>query len=515
MTETLADLIASVTGNYRSPVTNSIARQRVSLPAVKAYEREQATLGPQGNAQDQQAGAYAPQPAATFDNGRMPGIDALEMTGLPSLRRGIQHETNSVMAGRDYERAADEAAAATPELAMGGLGALGMIGGGRAAPRELPARRLPMAEAPAEPITRLPVNPTRELGANALPIAEPQPFRNSMRGGSGDLMDAARSAASAPDAGGVGVERGADGPTAFSGINTQMPAPERMRWLRGIIDDARRNKAAWEEQIIASNDPATIEEAVKGSGYEFSRVAHANAELDRMRTALGQPTRLGMAVTNARREVMDHLIDGPEEPLPNNLPELPPQYRSAPRTPDGGVRSPESAPTQGDAASGAFRAYTLPLTEGYQAKIEAAGDPTSFHWSIVDANGDPPRDLSIATRSRLAQRAFRGLEDIVRKDMQTHAPSGYRIAGAVAEHDPIYNAIAHRLMRDGRYTPVTDARGPLFRRTQAPPNGGMLPPLGAAVIAGLSELPRRRTRQDNQRQTQPPSGGFFMRGASQ
>lgn len=48
------------------------------------------------------------------------------------------------------------------------------------------------ARAVEEPATRLPVNFTRELGPNAMPIAPPAPFRNSLRGGSEDLVAAAR-----------------------------------------------------------------------------------------------------------------------------------------------------------------------------------------------------------------------------------------------------------------------------------------------------------------------------------
>lgn len=41
-------------------------------------------------------------------------------------------------------------------------------------------------------VTRLPVNATREVGAGGLPVSPSQPFRNSLRGGSDDLMEAAR-----------------------------------------------------------------------------------------------------------------------------------------------------------------------------------------------------------------------------------------------------------------------------------------------------------------------------------
>ena len=149
---TLADLIDEVVNGagYRSPVVNAIANQRPSLPAVKQFERERALAlsGPQGNAQDQMSGAYAPQPAPTIENGRYPGADALQFTGLPQLRSGVQHVTNSLTAGRDYQRSADEAGAALPDIALGGLGVLGMLGGSgenlsgpRAAP-QMPMQQL-------------------------------------------------------------------------------------------------------------------------------------------------------------------------------------------------------------------------------------------------------------------------------------------------------------------------------------------------------------------------------------
>lgn len=43
-----------------------------------------------------------------------------------------------------------------------------------------------------EPATRLPVNFTRELGPNAMPIAPKRPFRESLKGGSEALMEDAR-----------------------------------------------------------------------------------------------------------------------------------------------------------------------------------------------------------------------------------------------------------------------------------------------------------------------------------
>lgn len=144
--DTLADHIAAIAAarRYRSPVANSIARQRPNLPAVKAFERDAALAasGPQGNAQDQQSAAYAPQP-----EGRYIGSDIAEASGLPSLVRGGLQLNRAARAGPMSDRPEDQPGGAIPDLAMGGLGALGMIGGGSAAmARELPARRAPMVE---------------------------------------------------------------------------------------------------------------------------------------------------------------------------------------------------------------------------------------------------------------------------------------------------------------------------------------------------------------------------------
>jgi len=125
------------------------------------------------------------------------GMNYMEMTGAPSLARGVQH------VGRG------EPGEAIPELLMGGLGALGMAtlpygGGAYAAATRQPmgirpnvAQALPEPMPPIRPPARL---PGRASDGSVLPIRPPEPFRNSMRGGSDDLMDAAR----APDAGSSG-----------------------------------------------------------------------------------------------------------------------------------------------------------------------------------------------------------------------------------------------------------------------------------------------------------------------
>lgn len=133
------------------------------------------------------------------------GQMAMEMTGAPALARGVQH------VGRG------EPGEAIPEFIMGGLGALGMAtlpyGGGAygAATRQPMGIRPNVAQALPEPMP--PMNPPARLPGRAtdgsvLPVRPPEPFRNSMRGGSDDLMSAARSG---PDAGGAQGGRDAAG----------------------------------------------------------------------------------------------------------------------------------------------------------------------------------------------------------------------------------------------------------------------------------------------------------------
>ena len=111
------------------------------------------------------------------------GQDALEMTGLPSVARGIGHL-------RDQEPGQ-----ALPELALGGLGVFGMVaGGGARTPRARPPMRAALPELPTE-APRLPNAPARLPGratdGSVLPIRPPQPIRQSMVGGSDDLAEAA------------------------------------------------------------------------------------------------------------------------------------------------------------------------------------------------------------------------------------------------------------------------------------------------------------------------------------
>lgn len=120
---------------------------------------------------------------------------AAEATTMPGWYR-----TGNALGNERYGDAAVE----------GGLSALGLltmgagpeIAGGARTGRGLfgakPPRVPQIVEPPPAPIRP----PPRQIGANGLPVRPPEPFRNSMRGGSEDLRDAAAMRSDAPDAGG-------------------------------------------------------------------------------------------------------------------------------------------------------------------------------------------------------------------------------------------------------------------------------------------------------------------------
>lgn len=103
-----------------------------------------------------------------------------EATGLSSLR----YLPHALRAG-DTESALVEGGTAAATLLPEVAGARGLFGAGRARAPRVPPR---ITEPPPAPIRP----PPREIGANGLPVRPPEPFRNSMRGGSEDLREAAR-----------------------------------------------------------------------------------------------------------------------------------------------------------------------------------------------------------------------------------------------------------------------------------------------------------------------------------
>lgn len=177
----------------RTALRPSSADMRQPLPAAPQappmasrpeYQFLQQTLAPAiGTAMDI-TGRRAPQPGYT--QAQQIASDVLAPTGLPQLARSIGHVRN---------------AAALPTLEQGpelsGAMSEGVQGLMNMAPWLMGGMMARAPEAAAEPVTRLPVNATRDIGrasdGSVMPIAPSQPFRTSLQGGSGDLMDAARS----------------------------------------------------------------------------------------------------------------------------------------------------------------------------------------------------------------------------------------------------------------------------------------------------------------------------------
>lgn len=161
------------------------------------------------------------------------GQDVLEMTGAPALSRSFD-----AIAADDPERA----------LTEGAWGALGILGTATLPPSR-GALRVPRV--PAEPVAPLPVNPARTLATatdgSILPMREPQPFRNSLRGGSDDLAEAALPASRAPDAGQPGARPEANVPDGGSAGAERLGPSLRDMVDDGngglIIDALRRNRA--------------------------------------------------------------------------------------------------------------------------------------------------------------------------------------------------------------------------------------------------------------------------------
>ena len=125
--------------------------------------------------------AYAAPRNQIVEAGQM----ALESTGLPSIRRGTANVTRGAI-NADPNEGLRQTGAGAVELGLGGLGVAGM---GAGVPRG--GARLPMRAAiPDEPMPRM-TPPPREIAPNGMTIRPAEPFRNSLRGGSEDLAEAA------------------------------------------------------------------------------------------------------------------------------------------------------------------------------------------------------------------------------------------------------------------------------------------------------------------------------------
>ena len=197
MADTFADLLREVgiADDTRSQVMQA-AQQRPQRRPMPRQMRQQAPPGPpprdrqiygmnpgdvlQRHAIDTEQARYN----WTYGDAgeRLSAIPQLvgEATGLSSLR----YLPHALRAG-DTESALVEGGTAAATLLPEVAGARGLFGAGRARAPRVPPR---ITEPPPAPIRP----PPREIGANGLPVRPPEPFRNSMRGGSEDLREAAR-----------------------------------------------------------------------------------------------------------------------------------------------------------------------------------------------------------------------------------------------------------------------------------------------------------------------------------
>jgi GNAT superfamily N-acetyltransferase len=171
MTDTLGDLIAQIVGPSAAsaPLSVQAARRTPWLNPHVMLPVNGAASGPQGNAQDQMAGAYAPQPG-----GRYIGSDIAEASGLPSLKRGIQHVANAATTD-DLGTRSNELGAALPEVMQGGPGLLALVLG-------MAAEGSLARDAPESPLPRMPSNATPadfdNLFTDTGQLSTPQEFLN-------------------------------------------------------------------------------------------------------------------------------------------------------------------------------------------------------------------------------------------------------------------------------------------------------------------------------------------------
>lgn len=192
---------------------------------------------------------------------REAGQMVLETTGLPAMQRsGEAFRSGDPMRGAG-------------ELGMGLLGVAGTAGGLMSmAPRAMP--RAPMRPSVPDPnaVTRLPANPSREIGPNGLPIREREPFRNSLRGGSDDLREAARpqssSALALPQSvAQIGRARGAAGMARYRYAPPE--APRGTAWDFVVEpDDANPGMFSVQMQLKQNGQSVPIDAALGSASPE-------------------------------------------------------------------------------------------------------------------------------------------------------------------------------------------------------------------------------------------------------
>lgn len=174
--------------------------QRSRDPRLAPMERQRAlNQFERGNAAN--ADTYQRQAFDQRNQVAEAGAMAVESTGLPAIRRAGSDLARWGAYSAGTEQGGEDLASGLMNAGAGGLGVLGMAG---LAPRSRGALRAPQ-QAP-EPMPRL-TPPPRQIAPNGMPIRPPQPFRQSMVGGSDDLAEAAGLGGQVPGVGSAGGER--------------------------------------------------------------------------------------------------------------------------------------------------------------------------------------------------------------------------------------------------------------------------------------------------------------------
>lgn len=252
---------------------------------------------------------------------------AAESTGLPAIRRAGSDLTRWGAYTAGTEQGNDDLASGALNLGAGSLGVLGMAGMVPRAPMRgalRPPVTAPEMMAPSR-ITR----PPTEIAPNGMPIAPPRPFRNSLRGGSSDLMDAAgmmapprtaRPPAQAPDAGGGSAGQAPDVGNAGPEIDALEGPFFHGTSVHGFEVPSPRNQSGGTPAIyLAENERfarqfADIEGEGTGRVLQFSLRRDDIARMDnpehfeRVAQALSQ--RLGWEIDVARQQLRQRVQDG-------------------------------------------------------------------------------------------------------------------------------------------------------------------------------------------------------------
>jgi hypothetical protein len=196
---------------------------------------------------------------------------ALEATGLPAVRRSAR-----AFASGDPQTGVEEGAMGALSLATLGVG-----GRGARAPRPAPMRA-PMPEAPPSGALR---PPPRQLGTasdgSVMPVREPQPFRQSMVGGSDDLAEAARprGALDAGNGGAVRLYRGITNGQLGGRYWTRDPEYAS----RQALGQGDRDGLAVMSADATFRNPYRVRDASESTMLEMPEIGRGQAWIDSLR----------------------------------------------------------------------------------------------------------------------------------------------------------------------------------------------------------------------------------------